>query len=151
MLILMPFVGWPILLQAAVYPPAGGSRIGSVLATWIGGTLVGVSVIFWINSVLSHNPARAGVDWSGHILVPYWPHLGIALGLFALSMLVSSGLVGTVARLCVVRSPSAPPSSVASCCSRSCMEPAAYFWVSRDRRRRPAKLISRPDRLVDWR
>jgi hypothetical protein len=97
MLILMPFVGWPILLQAAVYPPAGGSRIGSVLATWIGGTLVGVSVIFWINSVLSCNPARARVDWSGHILVPYWPHLGIALGLLGLCTLVACGVVGAIA------------------------------------------------------
>jgi hypothetical protein len=97
MLILMPFAGWPILLQAAVYPPAGGSRIRSVLVTWIGGTLVGVSVIFWINSVLSYNPARARVDWRGHILVPYWPHLGIALGLLGVCMLLVSGVIGAIA------------------------------------------------------
>jgi hypothetical protein len=97
MLILMPITSWPILVQAAVFPPAGGSRLGSVLITWIGGTLIGVSVIFWIASVLGYDPARARTDWSGHLIVPYWPRFGIALGLFGVCMLVASGVVGAIA------------------------------------------------------
>jgi hypothetical protein len=97
MLILLPIVGWPVLLQAAIFPPAGESRLGSVLATWIGGTLVGVSVIFWIASVSGYPPAGARIDPFGHMLIPFAPRAGIAIGLFALSMLVASGVVGTIA------------------------------------------------------
>jgi hypothetical protein len=96
-LIIIPIVGWPILLQAAIFPPAGESRSRSVLGTWIGGTLVGVSVIFWIASALSYNPSASRVDWSGHLIVPYWPRLGIALGLFGLCILVALGVVGAIA------------------------------------------------------
>jgi len=97
MLILMPIMGWSVLLQAAIFPPAGESRSRSVLATWIGGTLVAVAVIFWIASVLDYDPSGRWVDWSGHILIPYWPRLGIALGLFGVCVLVSSGAVGATA------------------------------------------------------
>lgn len=99
MLIVMPFIGWPVLAQAAMFPPGGKSRSRSVLSTWIGGTLVGVSVIFWIASVLDYDPSGRRVDWSGHVLVPYWPRLGIALGLFGICMLVACGVVGAIAPL----------------------------------------------------
>jgi hypothetical protein len=141
MLILMPFVGWPILLQAAIFAPAGESRPQSVMATWIGGTLVGVAVIFWLYSVLGYDLSGSRVDWSGHVIVPYWPRLGIALGLFGLCMLISSGVVGTIAP--ILRREvaiSAARSFVTPCYSRSYTRLAALWWqvTMSCRRSRPA-------------
>src|SRR6266851_3280100 len=63
MLILMPFAGgWQILATQLVLPTAGRTRLAAVLNTWIGGTLVGVSVIFWLASVMSYAPNSSRVD-----------------------------------------------------------------------------------------
>ncbi len=98
MLILMPFGGgWLLLATQLVVPTAGRTRLGAVLSTWIGGTLLGVAVIFWIASLMSYDPSGARIDWSAHLLIPYMPRLGIALGLFTLCQLVASGVVGAIA------------------------------------------------------
>ena len=98
MLILMPFGGgWLILITQLVLPTAGRSRLAAVLNTWIGGTLLGVAVISWMASVMNYSPNGSRVDWSAHRLIPYMPKTGIAVGLFCLCMLVSSGVVGAVA------------------------------------------------------
>jgi hypothetical protein len=47
MLILMPFGGgWLLLATQLVVLTAGRTRLGAVLSTWVGGTLLGVTVIF---------------------------------------------------------------------------------------------------------
>src|SRR5947208_39792 len=92
MLILMPFGGgWLLLATQLVMPTAGRTRLGAVLSTWVGGTLLGVAVIYWISSVLSYDPSGSRVDWSAHLLIPYMPRVGIALGLFMLCQLIASG------------------------------------------------------------
>jgi hypothetical protein len=97
MLILMPFGGgWLLLATQFVMPTAGRTRLGAVFNTWIGGTLLAVAVIFWLASLLSYDPSGSRVDWSAHVLIPYMPKTGIAVGLFFLCMLVSSGVVGAI-------------------------------------------------------
>jgi hypothetical protein len=97
MLILMPFGGgWLILITQLVLPTAGRSRLDAVANTWIGGTLVGVAVIAWLASVMNYDPSGHRVDWSAHVLIPYTPLFGIALGLFTVCQLVAWGLVGAI-------------------------------------------------------
>lgn len=97
MLVLMPFGGGlPLLITQLILPTAGRTRLASVISTWVGGTLIGVAVIFWIASVLSYNPNVARVDWSAHMLIPFHPKTGIALGLFTLCQLIAWGLVGAI-------------------------------------------------------
>jgi len=98
MLILMPFGGgWLLLATQLVVPTAGRTRLGAVLSTWVGGTVLGVAVIFWIASLFSYNPSGSRVDWSAHLLIPYMPKTGIALGLFMLCQLIACGVVGAIA------------------------------------------------------
>src|SRR5712671_6694219 len=95
---IFPFVGWPLLLAQVVMPTAGRSRLAAVVSVWIGGTTVGVAVIFWLYALLSYNPSGSRVEFSGR-LVPYLPKIGIAVGVFGLSMLIGFGLWGTIASI----------------------------------------------------
>jgi hypothetical protein len=97
MLVLMPFGGgWLLLATQLVVPTAGRTRLAAVFNTWIGGTLLGVAVIFWLAAVMSYDPSGSRVDWSAHMLIPYLPKTGIALGLFTLCQLVAWGVVGAI-------------------------------------------------------
>jgi hypothetical protein len=97
MLVLMPISGWYLFATEFLFPPAGSSRLGAVVSFWIGGTLTAVAGIFWIYAVLGYPPPHASVDPVGHLLIPFMPRAGLAIGLFCLSMLVSSGWVGAIA------------------------------------------------------
>jgi hypothetical protein len=100
MLVLMPFSGgWLLLATQLVVPTAGRTRLAAVANTWIGGTLLGVSVIFWLASVIAYSPNSSQVDWSAHLLIPYMPKTGIAIGLFTLCQLIACGLVGAISPL----------------------------------------------------
>jgi hypothetical protein len=76
-------------------PPAARD-LGAVFSLWIGGTLVAVAVISWIASVLDYPRPGAKIDPSGYLLIPFAPRAGLAIGLFALCMLVSCGLWGAI-------------------------------------------------------
>jgi hypothetical protein len=98
MLVLLPFAGgWQLLAAQLVLPTAGRSRLGAMFSLWIGGTLTAVAVISWIGSVLDYPRPGAKVDPSGHVLIPFMPRAGLAIGLFGLCMLVSCGLWGGIA------------------------------------------------------
>jgi hypothetical protein len=94
-----------------------------VLNTWIGGTLVAVAVIFWLASLMSYDPSGLRVDWSAHLLIPYMPRFGIALGLFALCQLIGWGLVGAISPLLRPETAISSGVIVAPCCSASSMPP----------------------------
>jgi hypothetical protein len=97
MLVLMPFGGgWLLLATQFALPTACSTRLAAVFNTWIGGTLLAVAVTFWVASVMSYDPSGSRVDWSAHVLIPYLPKTGIALGLFTLCQLVAWGVVGAV-------------------------------------------------------
>jgi hypothetical protein len=97
MLVLMPFMGgWQLLVTQLVVPTAGRSRAGAVFNLWIGGTLLGVAAISFIASVLSYPRPGTDIDASGHLLIPFMPRTGLAIGLFAICMLVSTGCWGAV-------------------------------------------------------
>jgi hypothetical protein len=95
----LPFVGWGSFLVVAAFPPAGESRCWSALRFWVGGTLVAVAAISFIASALSYPRPGAAIDPSGHLLIPFAPRGGLAIGLFALCMLVSSGCWGAIAAI----------------------------------------------------
>jgi len=97
MLVLMPFGGWFLFASQLVLPTAGGSRLGAVIGLWLVGTLTAVAVIFWLYSVLGYPRPDARIDPTGHMLIPFAPRAGLAIGLFCLSMLVSSGVWGAIA------------------------------------------------------
>jgi hypothetical protein len=84
MLVLMPFTAWPIFATQLVVPTTGRSRLGAVFNLWIGGTLTAVCVIFFLASVLSYPSSGTSIDPSGHLLIPFAPRFGLALGLFFL-------------------------------------------------------------------
>jgi hypothetical protein len=62
----------------------------------MGGTLTAVAVIFWLYSVLGYPPAGVTIDPRGHVLIPFMPRAGLAIGLLGLSMFVSCGVWGTM-------------------------------------------------------
>jgi hypothetical protein len=98
MLVLMPFAGgWQLLVTQLIVPTAGRSRLAAVVNLWLGGTFVAVAAIWFILSVLSYPRPDARIDPTGHLLVPYAPKTGLAIGLFALCMLLSSGCWGAIA------------------------------------------------------
>jgi hypothetical protein len=97
MLILLPIAGWYLFATQLVLPTAGRRRLGAVFNLWLGGTLVGVAVVCWIYEVMGYPRPDAPIDAAAHALIPFMPRAGLALGLFCLSMLVSSGVVGAVA------------------------------------------------------
>jgi hypothetical protein len=89
-------IGWPSLLLSAAFPPAGKSRLRSVVSFWVGASLTGTAVIWFIDSVLSYPRPGTAIDPTGHLLIPFAPRFGLALGLFCLSLLVSCGCVGAI-------------------------------------------------------
>lgn len=93
---IMPLGCWPLFVVQLVSPTAGRSRLTAVLNVWFVGTTLGVSAIYWLYSLLSYDPSGEQVDFA-HRLVPYMPKTGIAVGLFGLCMLMSSGLWGVLA------------------------------------------------------
>ena len=96
MLALMPIGGWLLFASQLVLPSAGRSRLGAVIGLWLGGTLTAVAAIFWIYTVLDYPAADAVIDPTGHLLIPFMPRAGLAIGLFALCMFVSSGCWGAI-------------------------------------------------------
>jgi hypothetical protein len=46
---------------------------------------------------LNYDPSGSKVDWSAHVLIPYMPRAGIALGLFTFCQLIAWGVVGAIA------------------------------------------------------
>jgi hypothetical protein len=90
----LPFVGWGSFLVVAAFPAAGESRTRSVLAFWLGGSVTATAVISFIASAMSYPRPGMPIDPTGHLLIPFMPRLGIAAGLFTLSMLVACGVVG---------------------------------------------------------
>lgn len=99
MLVVMPFLGWQLLATEFVFPSAGRTRLGAVIGLWIGGTLVAVAAISFIASALSYPRPSVAIDPSGHMLIPFEPRAGLAIGLFALCMLVSTGVWGAAASI----------------------------------------------------
>jgi hypothetical protein len=100
MLAFMPFLGvWQLLATEFVLPNTGRTRLGAVISLWIGGTLVAVAAISFIASALSYPRPRVAIDPTGHALIPFAPRAGLAVGLFALCMLVSTGIWGTAASI----------------------------------------------------
>ena len=97
MLVLLPFAAWPVLLTQLALPTAGHSRLAAIFNVWFGGTTLAVCVIHWFAALLSYSPSVAQVD--SHRLIGYSPKIGIALGLFILSLLVSCGFWAVVAPL----------------------------------------------------
>jgi hypothetical protein len=95
--VVLPFIGWPSLLLSAAFPPAGVSRLRSVATFWIGGSVTATAVISFVSSVLSYPRPSARVDPSGHLLIPFAPRFGLALGLLCLSLFVSCGCWGAIA------------------------------------------------------
>jgi hypothetical protein len=93
----LPFVAWPSLLLSAVFVPAGASRLRSVVTFWIGASVTATAVIWFIGSVLSYPRPGTAIDPSGHLLIPFAPRFGLALGLWCLSLLVSCGCWGAIA------------------------------------------------------
>ena len=96
LLVVLPFMAWQSFALVALFPPAGQSRARSVLSLWFGGTLMAVAVLFWIYAVLGYPPAGAPIDPTAHMLIPFAPRAGVAIGLLALCMLVSSGVWGAI-------------------------------------------------------
>lgn len=94
---ILPFVGWSSFAVVAVFSPAGESRARSTLSFWIGSSMTTTAVIWFVLSLMSYPRPGARIDPSGHVLIPFAPKTGIAIGLFALSMLVASGVVGAIA------------------------------------------------------
>jgi hypothetical protein len=97
MLVVVPIGGWFVFATQLVLPTAGRSRLGAVFNLWIGGTLTAVAVIYWLYAALGYPRPDARIDVAAHALIPFAPRAGLAIGLFCLSMLVSSGVVGAVA------------------------------------------------------
>jgi hypothetical protein len=93
----LPFIGWPSLLLSAAFPPAGKSRLRSVVTFWIGGSVTATAVIWFIGSVLSYPRPGTAIDPNGHLLIPFAPRFGVGLGLLCLSLLVSCGCWGAIA------------------------------------------------------
>jgi hypothetical protein len=93
----LPFLGWGSFLVVLASPSAGESRGRSLLAFWIGASVTATAVISFIAAAMSYPRPGARIDPTGHVLIPFMPRAGIALGLFALSMLVACGVVGAIA------------------------------------------------------
>jgi hypothetical protein len=93
----LPFLGWGSFLVVAAFPPAGESRSRSVLSFWIGASVTATAVVSFIATAMSYPRPGARIDPFGHALIPFMPRAGVALGLFALCMLVSCGCWGAIA------------------------------------------------------
>ena len=96
MALIMPFACWPLFIFQLVLPTAGRNRLTAVLNVWFFGTTLAVAVIYWLSSLLSYDPSGQRVQFVNR-LMPYMPKIGIAMGLYGLSMLVSCALWGVLA------------------------------------------------------
>ena len=96
-LVISPFIGWPSFLLVATFPPPGKSRSLSLLNFWIGASLTVVAVIYFLMSVLGYPSPGTLIDTAAHVVIPFMPRAGLAIGLFCLSMLVSCGCWGAIA------------------------------------------------------
>jgi hypothetical protein len=92
----LPFVGWGSFLLVAAFPAAGESRSRSVLTFWLGGSVTATAVTSFIASAMSYPRPGARIDLIGHMLIPYAPRAGLAIGLLALCMLISTGVWGAI-------------------------------------------------------
>jgi len=99
MLIVMPFAAWQSFVLVGVFSPSGESRCRSVLAFWIGASVTATAVVSFIATALSYPRPGARIDLTGHLLIPFAPRAGVAIGLFTLSMLVSCGCWGAIASI----------------------------------------------------
>ena len=95
--VVLPIFAWPSLLLSAAFPPAGASRLRSVVTFWIGGSVTATAVISFVASVLGYPRPGTAIDPTGHLLIPFAPRFGLALGLLCLSLLVSCGCWGAIA------------------------------------------------------
>jgi hypothetical protein len=95
--LVLPCIAWPSLLLSAFLAPAGKSRLRSVVIFWIGGSVTATAVISFVASVLSYPRPGTAIDPSGHLLIPFAPRFGLALGLLCLSLFVSCGCWGAIA------------------------------------------------------
>src|ERR1051325_2092682 len=95
MALIMPFACWPLFIFQLAAPTAGRNRLTAVLNVWFFGTTLGVSVIYWLSSLLSYDASGMRVEFV-HRFVPYMPKTGIAVGLYGFCMLVSCGLWGVL-------------------------------------------------------
>jgi hypothetical protein len=96
-LVALPLIGWSSFALVAVFAPAGESRSRSVLSFWLGASVTATAVTSFIASALSYPRPGARVDPVGHFLIPFAPRVGLAIGLLALCLLISSGIWGAIA------------------------------------------------------
>ena len=95
--IALPFLGWRTFLIEAIFPTPGQSRSKSLLSFWVSASVMVVAVLYFISSAGSYPSPETPIDAAAHLIIPFMPHLGLAIGLFFLSMLVSCGCWGAVA------------------------------------------------------
>ena len=98
-LLLLPITAWPLFLIQAVAPLNGQGRIRAVLSTWLGGAVLSSAVMNLLASMMDYSPHPLHLDPSGHHVIAYDPHDGFLLGSYMLSMLLGSGVWGSVARI----------------------------------------------------
>jgi hypothetical protein len=99
MLLLLPFVGWPLLLSEGISPSGGGSRVAAVIRLWLGGAVLASAIISLLATMLDYSPRPITFDPHGHDLIPYAPRAGFLLGGLTLCMLLSCGVWGVIARI----------------------------------------------------
>jgi hypothetical protein len=90
----LPFVGWRTFLIEAIFPPA--ERSESLVQLWAGGSVLVVAVLFFLSSAFDYPPAGVRIVADAHLLIPFMPRTGLAVGLFTLCQLVACGLVGAI-------------------------------------------------------
>jgi hypothetical protein len=98
-LLFLPFAAWPLFLIQAVAPPPGQSRLQAIISTWLGGAALVSAVINFLAATLGYSPNPLHFDPAGHQLIPYDPQIGVLVGSFSLSMLLSAGCWGVLARV----------------------------------------------------
>ena len=93
----LPFAAWGSFALVAAFPAAGESRSRSLLTFWFGSSVTATAVVSFLSSALSFPRPGARIDPIGHLLIPFMPRAGVAVGLFALCMLLSCGCWGAIA------------------------------------------------------
>ena len=99
MLVVLPFAAWPLFLIQAVAPPPGQTRLQAIISAWLGGAVLVSAVTNLLASMLGYSPNPLHFDPTGHQLIAYDPRTGFLLGSFTVSLLVSTGCWGVLARL----------------------------------------------------
>jgi hypothetical protein len=85
--LVLPFVGWRILLTVFAFPPSGTGRWAAVIKLWLGRTVMVAAVINLVIAVLDYSPMRPGPN----------PTAGFLLAGLVLCMFVSCGVWGALA------------------------------------------------------